>query len=182
MKTYLLIVLSCLPTVVVAQLTPRWSFTVDSISTFCSPQVADLTGDGILDIVIGGGLEKDGTNHGILALDGRDGALLWEKSAAYDVYMTPLFQDITNDGIVDVFIGGRNAQLFAIDGKTGATIWTFNPQVYPPIDMDQIIKQLTANRDDLHNERMFEKQLYRIANQWGLKPTDDLGMVRLVIN
>ncbi len=114
------------------QITPIWSYTVsDSISTFCSPQVADLNQDGILDIVIGGGLEKDSTEQGILAIDGKNGQLLWEQFAAYEIYMTPLFQDITNDGVPDVFIGGRNAQLFAINGQNGSIIWTFEPQVNP---------------------------------------------------
>ena len=37
----------------------------------------------------------------------------------FGIFTSAVFNDINNDNIPDVFIGGRNAQLYAIDGFNG---------------------------------------------------------------
>lgn len=115
-----------IPGLVIAQVKPIWSHTVDSIYTFCSPQVVDLNGDQVLDIVIGGGQEEGTSTSGVLALDGQNGKVLWKQSGSAEIFITPIFQDINHDGIADVFTGGRNEQFFALDGKSGQLIWRFH--------------------------------------------------------
>jgi hypothetical protein len=109
-----------------------WSKFTDSTVTFSSPRATDLNGDGVKDIVIGAGKEAQQTNYGILALDGVTGNNLWTLPARNEIFTSPAFQDITNDGVNDVFLGGRDAQLYAINGATGNIIWEFFP--YPNLN------------------------------------------------
>jgi len=103
----------------------NWSFEMDSTAVFSSPRFKDLTGDGIMDVVIGAGNENYGVRHGIVAINGSTGELLWKYATRSQIYTSALFEDINKDGCPDVFIAGRNAQLYAIDGKSGDLIWQF---------------------------------------------------------
>jgi len=72
-----------------------------------------LTGDTIMDIVVGGGEEGVPTSYGMMAFDGATGNMLWNVSANDEVFGSAVFQDITNDGIKDVFMGGRTCKCYA---------------------------------------------------------------------
>lgn len=114
--------------------TLTWSSFTDSIPTLSSPRVADLTGDGIKDIVIGGGTDSTDSNHGIMAFNGANGNLLWNIPTKNEIFASAKFQDITGDAIPDVFISGREAQLYAINGSNGNIIWEFFPYLTNPAD------------------------------------------------
>jgi len=103
----------------------NWTLHFDSTLIFSSPRLMDLNEDGTQDIVVGGGNEFQRTENGILAINGKTGKLLWKTAAPTQIYTSALFQDINNDSIPDVFIGGRTAQFYALDGKTGKPIWKF---------------------------------------------------------
>ena len=111
-----------------------WQAFTDSIPTLSSPRSTDLNGDGIMDVVIGGGTDGVFSNNGIMAYDGVDGSLLWKRTARNEVYGSAIFQDITADGINDVFIVGRSAQLLAINGTNGNLIWDYFPYGTNPVD------------------------------------------------
>ncbi len=108
--------------------TVSWSTFVDSINNFSSPHLAELTGDGVLDVVIGGGLEDNARNHSVSAFDGATGDILWHTWARNQIFGSAIFLDITNDGTPEAFIGGRGAVFMAIDGKTGDVVWEFYPE------------------------------------------------------
>jgi hypothetical protein len=112
----------------------NWSSFIDSIPTLSSPRAFDLNQDGIKDIVYGGGTDGVASNNGIIAINGANGNLLWKRPARNEVFASALFMDITNDGIRDVFISGRQAQLLAINGATGALIWDYFPYNVNPGD------------------------------------------------
>lgn len=115
-----------------------WKVQIDEIGFISSPKAADLNSDGILDIVLGGaGTEFDAIQHGVIAINGKDGSLLWKVPARNQVVGTAMFKDITSDGVPDVFIGGRSAILYAIDGAKGKLIWEYLP---------------TTDTMDLHND------------------------------
>jgi hypothetical protein len=85
-----------------------------------------------------------------------------ERPARDQIFGSPLFLDITGDGISDVFIGGRSAEFKAIDGKSGAVIWDyftnsknrtpgdsglynfFSPQFIPDQDADGLADLVVA--------------------------------------
>lgn len=79
----------------------------------------------MIDIVMGGGLDGQPEDNGVNAINGADGTVLWNFHTDEEIFGSAKFMDITNDGIEDVFIGGRYAEFYAIDGSTGAQIWEF---------------------------------------------------------
>jgi len=112
----------------------NWQAFTDSIPTLSSPRSSDLNGDGVLDIVIGGGTDGVFSNNGIMAYNGVDGSLLWKRSSRNEVFGSAIFQDLTTDGIDDVIIVGREAQLLAINGINGALLWDYFPFGTNPVD------------------------------------------------
>lgn len=105
-----------------------WSNAIDSVSTLSSPRSVDLNADGIKDIVVGAGTDSTFSNYGVVALNGATGQSLWNLSTPDEIFTSAVFNDINNDSIPDIFIGGRNAQLYAIDGLSGTIIWEYFPQ------------------------------------------------------
>ena len=132
-KSFALIVFLFAVQCLIAQLTSWQSFT-DSIPTLSSPRACDLNNDGIKDIVIGGGTDGVTSNNGIMAFNGVNGSLLWKRGSRNEVFGSPIFQDITSDGIKDVFISGRQAQLLAINGSNGQLLWDYFPHPLNPAD------------------------------------------------
>ncbi|HAA00845.1 MAG TPA: hypothetical protein DEP18_04850 [Flavobacteriales bacterium] len=145
--------------------TLSWSAYTDSTVTYSSPRAVDLTGDGVLDIIMGAGKEAAVTNYGILAFNGATGASLWTVQTRNEIFTSAQFRDITGDNIPDIFLGGRDAQLYAINGSTGAIIWEYwpfangnpnlqglynfyTPQIIPDMNGDNIPDLLLANGGD----------------------------------
>ncbi|WP_304517776.1 PQQ-binding-like beta-propeller repeat protein [Cecembia rubra] len=106
-----------------------WKIDIPVIGSQSSPRAVDLNRDGILDMVIGAGKnEFQYSDLGILALDGRDGKILWSHESEDQVYGAATFLDINIDGIDDVVIGGRGPHLRAIDGSNGSLLWKYDFQ------------------------------------------------------
>jgi outer membrane protein assembly factor BamB len=104
-----------------------WSVKYKGMGTFSSPRVADLNGDGILDIIFGAGREEfQACDSAVIAVDGRDGTMLWHVGAKDQIFGSASLKDLTGDGVADVVINGRSAEFMAINGKTGKIIWRFN--------------------------------------------------------
>jgi hypothetical protein len=103
-----------------------WAVTYKYLGTLSSPRLADLNDDGALDVIMGAAnVEFRASDSAILAIDGADGQILWTASARDQIFGSPVFKDITSDGIPDVFIGGRAAEMKAINGKNGEIIWQY---------------------------------------------------------
>ncbi|WP_209331515.1 PQQ-binding-like beta-propeller repeat protein [Lunatimonas salinarum] len=112
-----------------------WEANFNLIGSQSSPRAVDLNQDGVLDFVIGAGRnEFQETDQGVLAINGQDGSMIWSHPSEDQIYGSATFFDVTDDGIPDVFIGGRSCQFRAIDGKTGKLIWKYeNPDIDHPI-------------------------------------------------
>ena len=105
-----------------------WETDIPAIGSSSSPVAVDLNDDGVLDIVLGGGgKEFTETTSGVVALDGKDGHLLWSRPGRNQFVGSAIVRDITGDGTPDIFIGGRSAQFLALDGRTGVPIWEYQP-------------------------------------------------------
>ena len=161
-------------------LTAQWSTFTNSVPTLSSPRSADLNGDDVLDVVIGAGTDSTYSANGVLAFDGATGSSLWVTPSYDEVFSSAVFNDINNDNVPDVFIGGRNSQFFALNGVDGTVIWEAFPQgtglipsdsgwynfysgqVIPDQNADAIDDILVANGGD-HN-----------ANPWDPRPPGHL--------
>lgn len=129
-----------------------WQQNYPLVGSQSSPRVSDLNNDGIKDIVLGAGrAELDSTPYGVLALDGLTGEPLWEKKTYAQIFGSATFADVTDDGVADVFIGGRNQNLKAINGTTGDVIWEYK---YLPSD-DPI---LNLARFNFYNSQLIPDQ------------------------
>lgn len=107
----------------------EWSILLKGLGSFSSPRATDLNGDSVKDIVLGAGkVEFQPTDSAVVALDGRNGQLLWVASARDQIFGSPLFLDITGDAVPEVIIGGRAAELMALEGSSGKVIWEYFPE------------------------------------------------------
>ncbi|NND05020.1 MAG: hypothetical protein HKN87_01455 [Saprospiraceae bacterium] len=148
-----------------------WALELPTVGTFSSPRVSDLTGDGVADIVLGAGREEfQSCDSAVVAIDGVSGELLWCVSAKDQIFGSAMFLDITNDGVQDVFICGRSAELLAINGRSGKVLWRFtqvhqlrrptksgwfnfyNPQFVADQDGDGLHDLLVSNGGDVMAE------------------------------
>ena len=59
------------------------------------------------------------------------------------------------------------------------TFRNFDNEIYEKCKVD-LVEFLLKERADTKNPRMLIKQLNRIEEKWGLRPTDDIGIVRLM--
>lgn len=103
-----------------------WLKKIPNIGSFSSPRIADLNADGIGDIILGaGGEELQASDSAVIAINGKNGDMLWHVSAKDQIFGSAALLDINGDTILDVFIGGRSVEFMAIDGKSGKVLWRF---------------------------------------------------------
>ncbi|MEP1033612.1 PQQ-binding-like beta-propeller repeat protein [Ekhidna sp.] len=109
-----------------AQIAPKWTVELKGLGTFSSPRAADLNNDGIKDVILGCGREEfEKADTAVIALNGKDGSMLWYVGARDQMFGSAAIYDIDGDQIDDVIISGRSAELKAISGKSGKIIWEF---------------------------------------------------------
>jgi outer membrane protein assembly factor BamB len=103
-----------------------WDKNLYRIGSESSPRTCDINGDGVLDIIMGAGQnERQHSDWGVIALDGKTGDELWHQGAEDQIFGAATFYDVNNDGVKDIFIGGRGNQFMALNGKTGAVLWAY---------------------------------------------------------
>ncbi|GIG29907.1 DUF4214 domain-containing protein [Cellulomonas marina] len=102
----------------------KWRWFLQGQVVWSSPALADLNGDGGLDVVVGtGGYFDDPAGRVLTALDGRTGRVLWQAGMPARVVGSPSVADVTGDGRADVFVVSYGGWLLSVDGATGAPRW-----------------------------------------------------------
>jgi len=88
--------------------------------------IADATGDGIIDVVVGGLQDSYSNAGGVSCLNGSTGAVIWE----YNLYLNysfggPLVTDVDNNGTMEVIMR-LDADLVCLNGADGTVKWTIS--------------------------------------------------------
>ncbi len=116
-----------------------WTHDSDLLYGSSNPLLADLDGDGVLDVTA----VFESVNYSyfaqtltdphsdVLALHGTDGALLWTERMDQLVFTSPLSADFDGDGVEDVWIAGAAtpfdddlmAETRVFSGSTGDTLY-----------------------------------------------------------
>jgi outer membrane protein assembly factor BamB len=94
------------------------------ISSSASPAVADLLGDGKLEVVVGS------YDHCIYCLNGTTGDLLWNYETGDVVDTSPTVADLLGDGGLEVVAGSYDKNVYCLNGTTGDMLWSYNPGIW----------------------------------------------------
>ena len=62
------------------------------------------------------------------------------------------------------------------------TFKEFDTEKYPSISAAEILDYLLIDKQEMDNENMLLKKMIIIQKKWGLKPSDDLTILRLVVD
>jgi outer membrane protein assembly factor BamB len=96
-----------------------WTAKLNGVTT-SSPALANLSGNGQLDVVEG---TQAGSNGTVYALNGTNGAVLWQTTVGNPVIGSVVTADLSGGGYQDVIVPTTNG-VQILDGKTGAIVDT----------------------------------------------------------
>jgi outer membrane protein assembly factor BamB len=87
----------------------KWSFSTSDLVE-SSPAIADIDGDGKLEVLVG---SHDGN---LYCLDGRSGARKWayRPRASAQFFSSPTLADLDGDGLLEIIIGNNNSGLYVL--------------------------------------------------------------------
>lgn len=89
----------------------------------------------------------------------------------FEYWLTNQTQKLSLDKVSDLSISTDGIFTFS----------SYNKEEYSEIGADELIEYLLIDQVDIENERMLIKKLREIEKKWGLRPTDDLGIVRVIL-
>ncbi|MGH9464311.1 MAG: FG-GAP-like repeat-containing protein, partial [Thermoanaerobaculia bacterium] len=85
--------------------------------------LADVTGDGLAEVVVGS------WDHAVHLLDGGDGSRVWRSEVGTlnggDVWSVRAIGDLDGDGQQDAVAGSFDTHAYAMSGATGKVLWAF---------------------------------------------------------
>jgi outer membrane protein assembly factor BamB len=105
-----------------------------------SQLVADVTGDGFVDIVFASG---DGV---VRCVNASNGYLWWQFATDGPIYFSsPVGADIDGDGRLEVIIGSDDFNLYVLNGTGGDKLWNYTMGENGYIEATAAIANLTAD-------------------------------------
>jgi len=118
------------------------------VGWFNSPAIADIDGDGVLEMVVGA---RDGLVYAI----GPGCHVLWTFDTTDAIKSSPAVGDIDGDGDLEVVIGSDSNYVYALNGEDGSLLWNYetDANVYSSpalgdIDGDGDIEVVIGSIDD----------------------------------
>ena len=121
--------------------------------TESSPELQDMNGDGIVDIIIVDASarlfdqfarcpgkpdrcqEEEGFSpcrvH-LVAMCGTTGEIIWEKWLDFEAFALRCSHDLNRDAIPDCIVAGRSGSFAAINGSDGSFLWHVDPSIVYP--------------------------------------------------
>ena len=103
---------------------PVWSRTLDGATT-TSPALADVTGDGSLQVVEG---TDSGSAGSVWVLDGKTGATIWQQPVVGRVIGSVVVADLSGGSAQDVLVP-TTAGVEVLDGATGDELTVLSPDL-----------------------------------------------------
>lgn len=131
--------------------TVKWIYTFDLstegwYSFHSQPVVADINGDGVVEVVA-----VDAAGR-LVVLDGVTGARLaytWTRDQLLGTHTVPVLADVDGDGVMEVVAGGRDGSLIVleIDVVTGATTVKWRtPSILRRIDTSALVADIDSDQ------------------------------------
>jgi outer membrane protein assembly factor BamB len=97
----------------------EWMYTTGG-AIDSSPAIADVDGDGQLEVIIG---SRDNRTY---CLNGLTGAQKWNYTTGAEIYSSsPAVADVDGDGHLEVLVGSSDKNVYCLNGKTGDIKWSY---------------------------------------------------------
>ncbi|MBY9002016.1 MAG: VCBS repeat-containing protein [Candidatus Heimdallarchaeota archaeon] len=104
-----------------------------------SPSVGDINKDGFKDIIAAS------NDNSIIALNGRDGTLLWKTKTEWWNHDSPVLGDVDNDGQLDILLSSGDRYLHVFDGRDGSEKWSYKPRLPSEFTMSPALGDVNAD-------------------------------------
>ncbi len=99
----------------------KWRYFINKAVVWSSPSLADLNGDGALDVVVGTGIFFNSAEaRKVTAINGLTGTKLWERPTIERVVGSASIADVDADGKPEIFIMSRGGLMYSLEGESGA--------------------------------------------------------------
>ena len=106
--------------------TVEWNYTA-GYSVSSSPAIADIDGDGELEIIVGSYCYDTKTNlstYGMLYVFDSKGEVEWSYQTDGAIVSSPAIADIDGDGKMEVIVGSNDGRLYVLNSK-GEVEWSY---------------------------------------------------------
>jgi outer membrane protein assembly factor BamB len=97
----------------------KWSYATEDWVECHGAAVADIDGDGAMEVVIGSNDDK------VYCLDGVTGLLEWSYPTGGSVFSSPAAADIDGDDTMEVVVGSYDSNIYCLNGITGLVEWSY---------------------------------------------------------